>query len=477
MSIALRSGLLALAFLGIGEHALAQGAGADRVGALVAEARRSACFLAPTRPPQSQPVGVEVAVSAAQGDGAAMQRIAEAFMADPARPRQALDWLERAAIAGAVSAAADAGSFYASGRGTVQDEDTAALWWRFGATRGDLRSMACLSAAFLLGRGVNQDLAQAAQWALLREARAPGRLLLRPNAADFERALPPTTLAEARRLAREGAVPSPPPPSQARWESPADVLPSLPSLPQRPQTLAQAGPMSQVQLPPRIVGDAVETSGSAVVVGQPGILLTSAHVVDGCIALTIHAGFARLGGVEVRALHQELDLAILAVPGLSRPPLPVRAEVRVGEEVILLGYPGRGLGQEDPTVTVGHVSALGLLRQTPSMQFTAPLGVGNSGGPLLDRRGQLVGIARATAIQVQQLVERGVAPQNVNYAVAPQTVARFLADHAISLGQAQGERSVPDIAGDAMRSVVEVICHRARRAAPAPAPNLTRVGR
>lgn len=472
MSFLSRSICIILALVAADQQANAQGAGADRIVGLVAEARRSACFLAPTRPPQAQPVGAAVAVQAAQGDGAAMQRIGEAFLADPSRPRQALDWLERAALAGAISAAADAGSFYAAGRGTVQDEDTAALWWRFGATRGDLRSMACLSAALLLGRGVNQDLAQAARWALLREARAPGRLLLQPNAADFERALPPTTLAEARRLAREAALPSPPPPSLARWESPADILPGPPPL---PQAASPAGPLSQVQMPPRLVGDVVETSGSAVVVGQAGILLTSAHVVDGCTALTIHAGFARLGGVELRASHEELDLAILAVPGLSRPPLPVRADVRVGEEIILLGYPGRGLGQDDPTVTVGHVSAMGLLRQTPSLQFTAPLGAGNSGGPLLDRRGQLVGIARATAIQVQQLVERGVAPQNVNYAVAPQTVARFLDDHGISRGQAQGERSVPDIASDAMRSVVQVICHRPRRAAPAP--NLTRVGR
>ena len=456
---------------GMASPVFAQGGGTDRIVDLVAEARRSPCFLAPTRPPQVQPVAVGVAVAAAQGDGAAMQRIAEAFLADPSRPRQALDWLERAAIAGAVSAAADAGSLHAAGRGTVQDEDTATLWWRYGATRGDFRSMACLSAALLLGRGVNQDMAQAARWALLREARAPGRLLLRPHASDFERALPPATLAEARRLARETPVPSPPPSGLARWESPAEVLPAL------AQPLLAAGPLAQAQLPPRVVGNAEPFSGSAVVVGQGGLLLTSAHVVEGCTALTVHAGLARLGGVEVRALHPEIDLAILAVPGLTRPPVPVRAEVRIGEEVILIGFPGRSIGREDPTVTVGHVSALGMLRQTQSLQFTAPLGSGNSGGPLLDRRGQLVGIAVAAAIPgPAQLVGRAIPPQNVNYAVPPQTVARFLDDHGIGRGQAQGERAVPDIAADAMRSVVEIICHRPRQPAAAT-PNLTRMAR
>jgi hypothetical protein len=195
----------------LAQPALAQGSAIDRVVELVGEARRSPCFQPPSRAPLAQPVPMELAVAAAQGDGPAMQRIGEGYLSDPARARQALEWLERAALAGALSAAADVGSFYASGRGTMQDEALAVGWWRYGASRGELRAMACLSAAHLLGRGVPQDLAEAARWAMLREMRAPGRLLLRPAAADFDRTLPPQTLAAARRLAREPLEPAPPP--------------------------------------------------------------------------------------------------------------------------------------------------------------------------------------------------------------------------------------------------------------------------
>lgn len=203
--------MLVLLGLGAALPARAQPGPTDRVLDLVAEARRSPCFQAPTRPPLLQGPPAEVAVAAAEGDGMAMLRIAEAYLAEPARPRQALEWLERAALAGAVAAAAEAGRLHAAGRGTPADLVTAAAWWRFGATRGELRAMACLSAAHLLGRGVAQDLAEAARWALLREMRAPGRALLRPAAAEFERSLPATTLALARRLAASLPEPSLPP--------------------------------------------------------------------------------------------------------------------------------------------------------------------------------------------------------------------------------------------------------------------------
>ncbi len=196
----------------------AAGSPTDRMLDLVAEARRSPCFIPPSRPPMLATIGAEVAAAAAAGDPAAMRRVGEAYLAEPGRARQALDWLERAAQGGDVAAAADAGSLYMTGRGTPRNEAAGAAWWLFGATRGDLRAMACLSAAHLLGRGVKQDLAEAARWAMAREMRAPGRLLLRPAAADYERTLPPRVLAEARRLALEvPEVTDPPGAGPPRW--------------------------------------------------------------------------------------------------------------------------------------------------------------------------------------------------------------------------------------------------------------------
>jgi hypothetical protein len=184
----------------------------DRVVALVEEASSSPCFQAPSRPPTGASLPASAVAAAIQGDAAAMLRVAEAYLAEPARGGQALPWLERAALSGLIPAAAEAGSMHAAGHGTAQDDAMAAAWWSYGATRGDTRAMACLSAAYLLGRGVPQDTAEAARWAVLREARGGGsRGLLRPALAEFERALPGHALANARREAREMPGPAPPP--------------------------------------------------------------------------------------------------------------------------------------------------------------------------------------------------------------------------------------------------------------------------
>lgn len=427
-----------------GSVADAQQGAMDRILELVGEARRSPCFLAPSRPPLGQAVGAELVAAASAGDGAAMQRVAEAYLADPARPRQALDWLERAALAGATSAAADAGSLHMAGRGTAQDEDAGAAWWRFGATRGDLRSMACLSAAHLLGRGVPQDLAEAARWAMLREARAPGRSLLRPAAADFERTLPVTTLAEARRLLAEIPEPAPPPPGVARAEG---VSPDPIRLPGGALRVEQARPA-----PARPAGTEARVAG-AVVVGQPGLILTSAQAVEGCAAMSVQAGLAQLGGVELHAIHRELDLALLTVAGLARAPLPVRAEVRPGEDILL---PGRDPGHDEPLAMPGQVAAAG---GPGPLQLSAPPGAAQGGAPVLDRRGHVVGIVVAPA--------RGARPE-AKIAVPPALVARFLDDHGVPRGEPRPDRAGHDLAQEAMRSVVELVCYRPLRA-PQPA--------
>ena len=68
---------------------------------LVQDARNSSCLLAPSRPPQAEALPGAIAIAAAQGEPAAMYRVAETYMAEPASShvaRQTLLWLERAAL-------------------------------------------------------------------------------------------------------------------------------------------------------------------------------------------------------------------------------------------------------------------------------------------------------------------------------------------------------------------------------------------
>lgn len=449
----------------------------ERVLALVQQARGSACLIGPVRPMPGWPLPSAVAAAAANGDAAAMHRVAEAYLAEPATQsgaRQALHWLERAALAGHPAASADAGSAHAAGRGTAADDGRAATWWMFGATRGDPRSMACLSVAYLLGRGVPADPVEAARWALLREAQTGGRTLLRPNAAEFERALPAAEFLEARRRAAMPPGPAPAPdaaaavPSQAGTpRRAADSLLAAPSL-MEPAAAWASLPVTMPQLPPAPRPDTALFSGTGVVVARPGVVLTNEHVVAGCTGIEVQAGLARLGGVEVRAVNGAVDLALLAVPGLDRRPLPAAPAIRLGSEVVVLGFPGRGVESDRATATFGNVSAIGARSHEPLIQFTAPVQAGNMGGPLLDRRGQIAGVAVLPHNMLREIQAGQNPSQNVNFAIAPGTVARFLEDHGIrQTGEPRPEADLADLVEEAERSVVRIFCHRPRPSRPA----------
>ena len=144
------------------------------------------------------------------------------------------------------------------------------------------------------------------------------------------------------------------------------------------------------------------TSGAGVVVNAQGQILTARHVVNG--AQTINITFA--DGTKTTALvvsdQPDHDIAVLAPaqpPGVIVPAV-LGGGVRVGDDVFAVGHP---LGLVD-SLTAGVVS--GLDRTVPVqggasleglIQFDAAVNPGNSGGPLLNRAGQVVGIVTALA--------------------------------------------------------------------------------
>jgi S1-C subfamily serine protease len=139
-------------------------------------------------------------------------------------------------------------------------------------------------------------------------------------------------------------------------------------------------------------------AGSAVAVGR-GTLLTNAHVVGRArVAEAVLPNGQKLRA-EVVGTDAPTDLAVLRVPA-PVPPLALaeRAPLRVGEAVLAVGSPFGLAG----TVTMGIVSGVGRTLRSHSghlienaLQTDAPLNPGNSGGPLLDMQGHVVGINTA----------------------------------------------------------------------------------
>ncbi|HEY9871600.1 MAG TPA: serine protease [Candidatus Obscuribacterales bacterium] len=124
----------------------------------------------------------------------------------------------------------------------------------------------------------------------------------------------------------------------------------------------------------------------------PEVLVTNYHVIENGTA-----GFIRFAGVDRRyriqavlAVDTSNDLALLYVPGTRAPSLVLGRDnaVRVGDRVYAVGAP-----LDLPlSVTPGYISNLSAQGM---LQMTAPISPGNSGGPLLDEYGRVIGIVRA----------------------------------------------------------------------------------
>ena len=150
----------------------------------------------------------------------------------------------------------------------------------------------------------------------------------------------------------------------------------------------------------------VRGAGSGFFLAPDGYILTNHHVVDGAKQLEVSLPDGRSFAVEVVGADPWTDLAVMRVQGHFAGTFPAvelgdSERLRVGQLAIAIGNP-HGL---NATVTAGVISALGRTLPAPNrrrlienvIQTDAPLNPGNSGGPLVDWRGRVVGVNTAVA--------------------------------------------------------------------------------
>lgn len=192
----------------------------------------------------------------------------------------------------------------------------------------------------------------------------------------------------------------------------------------RPPAAAQPGGAAPTT-PPRA------STGSGIAIAT-GLVLTNAHVVARCGSVEVTHQGRRLPA-SIRQRDERQDLALLAAADLPEMPYPaLRQQANVGEAVMVAGYPLAGLLSSDLIVTDGIVNALsGIGDRDSHLQMSAAVQPGNSGGPLLDRGGNLVGVVVAKLNALATMVVTGDLPQNVNFAIKPERVSAFLQGHGV----------------------------------------------
>jgi serine protease Do len=127
------------------------------------------------------------------------------------------------------------------------------------------------------------------------------------------------------------------------------------------------------------------------------------------------------------------DLALLKGDLTPSRAASLRVGVKIGEGIAAFGYPLVGLLSTSGNFTVGNVSAVtGLGDDTRYLQISAPVQPGNSGGPVLDQSGNVVGIvvSKLDAIKVAAAIND--VAQNVNFAIETTVLTNFLDASGVS---------------------------------------------
>ena len=180
--------------------------------------------------------------------------------------------------------------------------------------------------------------------------------------------------------------------------------------------------------PTRAVTSNGTSSGTGFFVSEAGHVLTNAHVVSECHTITVDGSNARL-----LVSSDDFDLAILQTPKPQSKKVAVfsASPARLNSDVTAIGYPYVGL-LGGLNVTRGSVSSLkGLRGDATTMQISAPVQSGNSGGPLLGADGEVVGVVVAKLNAKKVADTLGDVPQNVNFAVRGEIAKLFLAQNGV----------------------------------------------
>jgi S1-C subfamily serine protease len=249
-----------------------------------------------------------------------------------------------------------------------------------------------------------------------------------------------------RAIARAGAQPPATPDQVRTWVASVDPAPSAPS-----------------GAPSVGGGGSVAGTGSGFAVSAGGYVLTNAHVVDACVSVRVRAEGREAVPAAVVRSDDANDLALLRAPRLTVAPLGLRAApARPGESVVVTGYPLSSVMGTRTVTTTGSVSALvGLGNDARYMQISAPVQAGNSGGPVLDQTGAVVGIVASKLDAGRVYRATGDLPQNVNFAIKASVARLFLEIEGLSLTAATGSlKAAPDVAAIGRRATVLVECIR-----------------
>ncbi|MDP4030286.1 MAG: tetratricopeptide repeat-containing serine protease family protein [Gallionella sp.] len=378
-------------------------------------------------------------------------------ISQPKNPVKAFEWYLKAAEGGHVLSYGTVGMMYDKGEGVPKDNAKAFEWWQKAAAQGDADAQSELGNRFHFGKGISKNDVLAYAWSNLAAAQKSNYQIangankkLNEHLASFgdkqekdrafqrdvfEGVLTPAQRAEGQRLA-------------SNWKK-GDIL--------QASSGDASGSISPDGKPSK------KGTGTAFAVSSAGHALTNNHIIEGCTEVKV-AG--REGIAKVITSDSVNDLALLQLPGKSKDIAsfnPEPGKLRQGDDIIVFGYPLNSVLSSGGNLTPGTLSALtGLGNNTNQIQITAPIQPGSSGSPVMDQKGNVVGVVSMKLDDSKMAKATGSIGQNVNFAVNGQTVRAFLDANQVPYKTGGSlfsrEKSNADIAEEARKWTVLVEC-------------------
>jgi len=338
-------------------------------------------------------------------------------------PAEAIRWLRAAAESGGVQEKGDLGMAYLRGEAGEENRAEGILLLRMAAEGGVTRAQARLAEIYSDGEHTTKDELEAYKWALLAAASQDvSANWAKSLVKSLERRLSRFEIAEGQRKAA------------------------------RITAAQRQGPTG---------GGGGTGSASGFLVTRNGYIVTNAHVVEDAGNVFVVYRGERLKA-EVVKVDTSTDLALLKVEA-ETDALPVTASrgVDMGDKVATVGFPNPTLQGREPKFASGEIAALSGGQDDPKFfQVSVPLQAGNSGGPLADSAGNVIGVVTAKLNPIAAIATTGAVPENVNYAVKGSYLLGFLeASAEVQKGMLEARETplnTKELAGELTKAAVLV---------------------
>lgn len=200
------------------------------------------------------------------------------------------------------------------------------------------------------------------------------------------------------------------------------------------------------------------SSGTGFYINKKGMMITNNHVVKSCSKIKVDGSNA-----VAESFDATNDLALLQVDStsLSAPSFRTGKGIRLGDGVTVAGYPLRGVLGSGLNVVTGSVASLsGIKNDSSKLQITAPVNSGNSGGPMFDSSGRVVGVIVSKINNTKAREILGEEIQGANFAIKGSVVKSFLDMNDVDYEVSSSDKSMStaDIAENAKKYTSLIKC-------------------